>query len=84
MYKHVYKFSDQLPEKYYDCEYQFNYTTKFGRLFGYASDSLTNLKQQAKHLGLHVVYITCKTGQFTYGQRFVDEYLYKPRYGRNR
>jgi hypothetical protein len=67
-------------ENYWSYEYQFGYVGRNNCWIGYASNSLRNLKQKVKELKLWSAEISTKSGQFTYGQNFVDIYFYKPRY----
>lgn len=62
------------------CEYWFYYQDRCGHSAGYGSDSLINLKKKVRELRLFSAEINTRSGQFTYGQNFVDFYFYKPRY----
>jgi hypothetical protein len=73
---------DEPKEAFWTYEYQFSYIDNHNQWVGYASDSLKNLKEKVKELRLSWVWISTSCGQLTYGQNFVDETFYKPRYNK--
>lgn len=44
-----------------------------------ASDSLHNLRREARDRGWRLAWLTMTTGSFSCGQNVVDEYPYQPR-----